>query len=196
MHKFVNKSKTPPNLKDEWDTPISFFDQLDTHFEFDLDPCAKAENLLGVDTFFTKNDNGLNKDWSDYPNIFINPPYSEIEQWLIRGWHYCIHNKFNNQIENIVYLLPASTGVRWFHYYLWDAENMTSKNPSIVVRFMKRRLQFERPYEIKNDKDAIVDSGVKKESATFDTMLVFFTNNQNELLEKLTTLYYDKDFIW
>ena len=47
---------------DEWETPAGLFKMLDTEFHFDLDPCATVENRK-CQTYFTKDDNGLNRSW-------------------------------------------------------------------------------------------------------------------------------------
>lgn len=48
--------------KEDWATPQEFFDSLNEEFHFNLDPCADPENAK-CDRFFTKEENGLLKDW-------------------------------------------------------------------------------------------------------------------------------------
>lgn len=50
------------SAKEDWATPQDFFDKLDQEFHFDLDPCADEENAKCKE-FFTKEENGLLKDW-------------------------------------------------------------------------------------------------------------------------------------
>ena len=47
---------------DEWETPQDLFDELNKEFSFDLDPCATSENHK-CDMFYTKEQNGLSKNW-------------------------------------------------------------------------------------------------------------------------------------
>lgn len=47
---------------DMWSTPQSFYDTLNSEFNFNLDPCATSNNAK-CDRFFTKEMNGLNQDW-------------------------------------------------------------------------------------------------------------------------------------
>ena len=47
---------------DEWATPDYVFDALDKEFHFTLDPCATEENHKCI-RYFTKEKNGLEKDW-------------------------------------------------------------------------------------------------------------------------------------
>ncbi len=46
---------------DDWPTPQSFFDQLNTEFDFTLDPCASPANTKCV-AYFTQKDDGLKQD--------------------------------------------------------------------------------------------------------------------------------------
>lgn len=50
------------SASDQWATPPDFFEALDAEFHFDLDPCADETNHKTPD-FFTKEENGLLKDW-------------------------------------------------------------------------------------------------------------------------------------
>jgi len=47
---------------DEWATPRALFDELNTEFGFELDPCATEENHK-CKKFFTRDDDGLSKNW-------------------------------------------------------------------------------------------------------------------------------------
>jgi len=50
----------------EWGTPFDFYHDLDREFHFTLDACTSKNNPLGTPRFFTKEDDGLTKDffWS------------------------------------------------------------------------------------------------------------------------------------
>lgn len=47
---------------DEWATPQHIFDLYDSEFNFNLDVCASEDNHK-CDTYFSKDDDGLTKDW-------------------------------------------------------------------------------------------------------------------------------------
>ena len=47
---------------DEWATPQEIFNVLNEEFDFNLDPCATAENAK-CPIFYTKEDNGIVKNW-------------------------------------------------------------------------------------------------------------------------------------
>lgn len=56
---------------DEWSTPQHIFDELNEEFDFNLDPCATAENHK-CDTFFTQSDDGLSKNWGGTERLSIH----------------------------------------------------------------------------------------------------------------------------
>ena len=65
----------------EWETPQKLFDELNKEFHFTLDPCATKENAK-CKKFYTKEDDGLSKDWLN-ERVFMNPPYGrEIGKWV------------------------------------------------------------------------------------------------------------------
>ena len=99
-------------------TPKGFYNQLNSEFSFDFDPCPLNSNI-----------DGLSIKWGR--NCFINPPYGRaIPIWL---------NKALDEIrigntDLAVFLLPAYTDVKWFHeIVLLKAED---------IRFIKGRLKF------------------------------------------------------
>ncbi len=57
INKALFSSKT-----DRWATPQKFFDELNSEFHFDLDPCADETNHK-TEKYFTKEQNGLLQDW-------------------------------------------------------------------------------------------------------------------------------------
>ena len=128
----------------EWATPQDFFDELKKEFNFDLDPCATKYNAK-CKNYFTKEDNGLEKDWGGYC-VFMNPPYGRyISNWIHKAWQ---ESKKPN--TTVVCLLPARTDTRWFHNYCIKER--------VQIRFLQGRLKF----------------GGSKNSAPFPSMLVIF----------------------
>lgn len=63
---------------DIWLTPKWIIDKTGP---FDLDPCGHLPNGQAIintaNSYFTEDDNGLVQDWSEYPFVFVNPPYSD-----------------------------------------------------------------------------------------------------------------------
>lgn len=60
-----------------WLTPKYIIDALEG--PFDLDPCASDYIPFKIaNNTFNKEKNGLIQDWSNYKDVFINPPYDYI----------------------------------------------------------------------------------------------------------------------
>lgn len=56
---------------DQWATPQSFFDELNSEFHFTLDPCADEYNHK-CDLWFDKNTDGLKQNWGGKECIAIH----------------------------------------------------------------------------------------------------------------------------
>ena len=99
-------------------TPVGFYNQLDSEFHFNYDPCP--EHPLK---------DGLTTDWGK--RCYINPPYGKA----IRGWlEKALSEIEKGNTEIAVFLLPAYPDVKWFHeIVLPRAEE---------IRFIKGRLKF------------------------------------------------------
>lgn len=129
---------------DEWGTPQEVFDELNSEFDFTLDPCASSENHK-CERFFTKSDDGLRKPWGG-ERVFCNPPYSEIDKWVEKA--FCESRQDGTVV---VLLIPARTDTRYFHNFIYHRSE---------IRFIKGRLKF-----IGNGKNG---------TAPFPSMIVIF----------------------
>ena len=112
---------------DNWATPQNFFDELNSEFHFNLDPCANEENHK-CEMYFTKEDDGLSQNWGGNC-VFCNPPYGrEISKWVEKSYT-------ESQKENttVVMLIPARTDTKWFHEFIYGKAE---------IRFIKGRLKF------------------------------------------------------
>jgi phage N-6-adenine-methyltransferase len=127
-----------------WETPQDFFDELNKEFHFTLDPCATPETAK-CKKFYTKEDDGLSKDWAG-ENVFCNPPYgTEIKHWVKK-----CHDE--GKYTRVVMLIPARTDTAYFHDYIYRKAE---------IRFIRGRLKFGGKQK---------GSG----SAPFPSMLVIF----------------------
>lgn len=107
---------------DLWETPQSFFDQLNNEFGFDLDVCALPENAK-CDRYYTPDDDGLKQIWSGV--CWCNPPYGrQIGKWVEKAY---------KADCTVVMLLPARTGTAWFRDYIYCKAE---------IRFVRGRLRF------------------------------------------------------
>jgi site-specific DNA-methyltransferase (adenine-specific) len=113
---------------DQWATPQDFFDKLNDEFHFTLDPCADETNHK-CDKYFTKEQDGLTKEW-DGETVFCNPPYGrEIKDWVRK----CFAEVNSGGCLCAVMLIPARTDTKWFHDYIYNKAE---------VRFLRGRLKF------------------------------------------------------
>jgi phage N-6-adenine-methyltransferase len=107
---------------DIWETPQSFFDDLNREFHFETDVCALPENAK-CDKFYTPDQDGLKQDWSGV--CWCNPPYGKgIEKWVEKAY------KSNC---TVVMLIPARTDTKWFHNWAYQKAE---------IRFIKGRVRF------------------------------------------------------
>lgn len=111
---------------DDWGTPQKLFDELNAEFNFDVDVCASAENAK-CHRYFSKEENGLEQDWTKFNTCFMNPPYGrQIGTWIEKAYDTSVNG------TTVVCLLPARTDTRWFHDYCLKGE----------ITFIKGRLKF------------------------------------------------------
>ncbi len=130
------------------------FDQLNEEFEFALDVCASEKNHK-CEKYFDIEKDGLKQDWSK-DVCWMNPPYGrKIGRWVMKA----ASEAWNG--ATIVCLLPARTDTRWFHDYIWDAENCYPRK-GVEIRFLKGKLKFEGA----------------KNSAPFPSMIVIFKSRK------------------
>ena len=136
----------------EWGTPRQLYERLNTVFKFDLDPCTTEDNPLNTPCIITKKQDGLKTKW--FGNVFVNPPYNEIEKWLDKAM-FELGKPQTFEVKNIVFLLPARTDTKWFHNYIYT-------NPFAKIYFLKGRIKFRGA----------------KNSAPFPSMIVIFSRNK------------------
>lgn len=93
----VAKRGPRPNVDDRATTPEDF-GKLHERFNFTVDACALPHNAK-LPRFFSPAQDGLLQDWSG-ERVFCNPPYSNIEPWVIKARE--------SGAELVVLLLPAN----------------------------------------------------------------------------------------
>lgn len=94
-------------------TPADFMESIYEAFgPIDLDPCA---NLLSPvraarRILLSEGGDGLRDQWSG-KLVFVNPPFSELLQWLRRA-----HEQWRlGNVETVLCLVPVRTDSAWFH---------------------------------------------------------------------------------
>ena len=114
---------------DEWETPQWLFDRLNRIFCFELDVCADDNNHK-CERYFTKEDDGLSKNWGGW-RVWCNPPYGRvIRKWVKKASETVLDNQ-----SLVVMLVFARTDTKWFHDYIYN-------NPRAHIFFLKGRLRF------------------------------------------------------
>lgn len=109
----------------EWETPLSFFDQLDGEFGFTLDPCC-THATAKCPKHFTKDEDGLLQDWSR-DCVFMNPPYGrEMSAWMRKAY------ESYQEGATVVCLVLSRTDTAWWHDYAVKGQ----------IRFIRGRLKF------------------------------------------------------
>lgn len=140
MHNTVMSSSE----KHTWETPLNFFNKINSFYNFNLDCCAEDETAK-CDNYFTKEDDALTKNW--FGSVWCNPPYGSEQIAFIRK---AIHEVSLGNANVVVCLIPARTETKLWQDLIFP--NATS------VTFIKGRLKF----------------GGSKHNAPFPSALVVF----------------------
>lgn len=110
--------------RQDWETPIALFRQLDAEFGFEVDVCATRKNTKCA-VFFSPEIEGLSQPWRGV--CWMNPPYgSAIPTWMAKAYRSSLEG------ATIVCLVPARTDTRWWHDFAMRGE----------IRFLQGRLKF------------------------------------------------------
>ena len=134
----------------EWETPQDLYDKLDEEFGFTLDPCATPKTAK-CEKYFTKDDDGLSKNWEG-ETVFMNPPYGrDIKHWIKKAYE-----EGQKPKTTVVCLIPSRTDTKYWHDYCMKAWN---------IHFVKGRLKF------KND-------NAGNNSAPFPSAVIVFKNTK------------------
>jgi len=118
---------------DNWSTPKKLYAELDAIWHFDHDPCPLNSDVEAL---------GIFENWG-FMN-FVNPPYSNIKQFLQTAIQILPNGKSS------VFLIPVRTSTKWFHDLVMPHATR--------IEFIKGRVSF----------------GESKSHPPFDSMLVYF----------------------
>ena len=115
------------NIHDEYGTPNAILRKamLDYDILPFIDVCATQLNAkFGM--YLTKKQNALIEEWN--LDFFMNPPYSEIYQWMERAYQQHLIYKVKALI-----LVYAKTDTKWWHDFV---------ESKAEIHFIKGRIKF------------------------------------------------------
>lgn len=96
---------------------------------FDLDPASGAEQHPTAETRWTKDDDGLSRQW--FGTVWLNPPFTKKDRWIRKARSALA----DDDVDTIVVLLPVDTSAGWFHEHVAPAAE--------AVCFVEGRLSFD-----------------------------------------------------
>jgi len=112
-------------------TPPKIWERLNNEYDFTIDLCASNENHL-LDRYYTKENNALDKDWSNEV-AYLHPLFdSKIGRYVEKA--------YNTKNSLFVMLLPASVHTKYFHEYIYHNPNCKTeflRKPKLGFRFGK-----------------------------------------------------------
>ena len=138
---------------DEWETPQSLYDKLDSEFCFTMDGAANKDNFKHP--CYCKD--ALNHRWGSV--TYVNPPYSKIGAFVKKAYEESLLGSI------VVVLIPARTDTKYFHNYCMKASK---------IRFISGRLKFSnRTLPSWNP-----EGNFKMSSAPFPSIVVVFDESK------------------
>lgn len=136
-------------------TPPDLFSAVLNRFgaiSFDL--AALKENTKAT-KFFSPKDDSLKQDWSGIEGrCWLNPPFTFLRPWIER----CIEQARKG--ADIVCLVPAAVGSRWFRRYVLHQAD---------VLFLEGRIVFDQEAGTPYPKDCMIIHFHKDMKGTIDT---------------------------
>jgi len=124
--------------ENEWYTPAEYAEMARSVMgSIDLDPasCDEANEVIKADAFYTKDDDGLSKDWRG--NVWCNPPYSRD---LMPAFVEKLKDSYaSGQVQQAILVSHNNTDTAWFH---------SLASVASAICFPKKRIRFYRGDDI------------------------------------------------
>lgn len=115
------------SARDDWRTPVEFFNWVDSEFHFTLDGASSKENALCT-KFYTEEDDAFKQNPIGEV-IWCNPPYGgNKEKWVD------LFVRWGKAGNTVVALLPSATDTKWW---------MKAYENSVATVLLVGRIQFE-----------------------------------------------------
>jgi phage N-6-adenine-methyltransferase len=118
--------------ENEWFTPEEYLEAARAVLgSIDLDPASNdiAQRVVRAATYYTKEDNGLDKPWKG--NVWLNPPYSQplIGQFGER----LVSEYMSGTVPRAIMLTHNYTDTAWFH---------AAEREATLICFTRGRIKF------------------------------------------------------
>ena len=167
---------------DEWGTPPDLYNNLDSIFHFDLDPCCTVENQkceigFGLDRGFEDENklhfmrDGLKASFGQY-TAFVNPPQSQLSAWIKK-----CHDESVVNGSTVVMLIPARTGRTAWQKYVLGAPQY-GETGAAEIWYVDGRISFfgkiKKPGQPKDRPAEEVEYEMGYAPGTFDSAVVVF----------------------
>jgi len=124
--------------ENEWYTPAEYAEMARSVMgSIDLDPasCDEANEVIKADAYYTKDDDGLSKDW--HGNVWCNPPYSRD---LMPAFVEKLKDSYaSGQVQQAILVSHNNTDTAWFH---------SLASVASAICFPKKRIRFYRGDDI------------------------------------------------
>jgi len=126
----MTKAQTHQTIVNEnnlWETPRPILHEVMKKYDIQpiIDVCATDSNSK-FPCYFTPIIDAFTQDW-DF-DFFMNPPYSQITQWMQKAYEQ--HRKHN---VNALILVFAKTSVKWWHEYVEEKAEVHFIYPIFVL---------------------------------------------------------------
>ena len=146
---------------EEWYTPRQYLDSAKVVLgAIDLDPasCEYANKLVGATKYYTKDDDGLTREWSG--RVWLNPPYTA---GLVSKFTDKLVDSFQSgSVTEAIVLVNNATDTRWFqrlargatlclldHRVKYISPTKTSSSPTqgqVIVYLGNNQQQFAKEF--------------------------------------------------
>ena len=134
----LNNYRSIGSGENEWYTPQEYADMArEVMGSIDLDPASNAEanQTIKATTFYTKDDDGLKKQWAG--NVWLNPPYSRD---LMPAFVDKLKQSYmDGDVGSAILVSHNNTDTAWFHSLAEAAS---------AICFPKNRIRFYRGEEV------------------------------------------------
>lgn len=162
---------TLSSKKHNYRTPVTILGLTRQVGPIGLDPATTDDNPIGATYFFTPKDDGLALGWAGHGLVFVNPPYGRS----LRKWTLKMSQQAKEKGVEIVALIPARVGTKWFQTNVAPTANK--------ICFWRGRLVFLEEQTDGTWGPARSPKTGKITPAAFDSAVVYWGPNQDKFVE-------------